>query len=185
MYLFDEAYYLTENSDVRQAVESGQISAYDHFASYGRYEGRKSSPWFDPAEYLEMYPDVRAAVEQGLVTAYDHYVYTGIYEGRKPFANAGVLDTNGSFPGADDSSAWPAWEEIQWPEISSPLEEMLVEPIPRIEGLGAGLQGESSVYAGTPWGEASVSQQIIVASGGAIEIMSIQGGTVSTEYYFG
>lgn len=84
--IFNATYYLARNPDVHAAVQSGALTAREHFDRWGKYEGRDPSPLFNTREYLAMYPDVAAAVEEGLITAYDHFVHYGIAEGRKPFA---------------------------------------------------------------------------------------------------
>lgn len=80
--LFNEAWYLENNPDVREAVEQGIISAWDHFNLYGRFESRAPSPLFDPEYYLAQNPDVAAAVRAGVGTAYDHFMQYGINEAR-------------------------------------------------------------------------------------------------------
>lgn len=80
--LFDEAWYLRNNPDIRDAVEAGLLSARDHFEQYGKTEGRSPGPSFDPSHYLSKNPDVQDAVDAGLFNAYDHFVNHGATEGR-------------------------------------------------------------------------------------------------------
>jgi hypothetical protein len=74
--LFDAAWYLLENPDVREA----ELEPLVHFYRYGWTEGRKPNRYFDPAWYLEHYPDVREAAMNPLL----HYLRHGDHEGRRP-----------------------------------------------------------------------------------------------------
>ncbi len=106
---FDEAWYLSSNPLVAQAVNDGVfISGYEHYRHYGWKEGRafcdpgltyaarqtsmspgdaaESAPdaaMFDAEWYLAAYPDVRASLESGgFDSAWDHYRRFGRAEGR-------------------------------------------------------------------------------------------------------
>lgn len=79
---FNAEWYLSNNPDVREAVEAGSVDARTHFELHGRSEGRSPSPAFDPAYYLDKNPDVQTAVDQGLATAYDHFLLHGQSEAR-------------------------------------------------------------------------------------------------------
>ena len=96
MAQFDTTYYLTANPDVAAAISAGHFrSAYDHYLSSGRVEGRpyastkpkktpvpRGSP-FDEAWYLQTFPDVAAAVSEGeCLSGYDHWLDSGRSEGR-------------------------------------------------------------------------------------------------------
>ena len=74
--LFDAAWYLLENSDVR----ASGLDPLSHFCRYGWREGRRPNLYFDPGYYLEQYPDVRAADMNPLL----HYLRHGDHEGRRP-----------------------------------------------------------------------------------------------------
>ncbi len=74
--LFDGAWYLTQNADVREH----DVDPLRHFCDYGWHEGRRPNPYFDPAWYLDTYPDVREAGVNPLL----HYLRHGDLEGRKP-----------------------------------------------------------------------------------------------------
>ena len=74
--LFDAAWYLIENPDVRFAG----VDALAHFCRNGWCEGRKPNPYFDPTWYLDQHPDVRAAGMNPLL----HYLRHGDREGRRP-----------------------------------------------------------------------------------------------------
>jgi GT2 family glycosyltransferase/SAM-dependent methyltransferase len=72
--LFDPAYYLLNNPDVRQA----DIDPMSHFIEIGWKEGRNPSARFDTRYYLEMNPDVYQAGVNPLL----HYLRYGQKEGR-------------------------------------------------------------------------------------------------------
>jgi hypothetical protein len=101
---FDEGYYLSTNPDVAAAVNSGQISAREHFITFGYAEGRVPNAeerlpqvtlsshsvdeiGFDATYYLEQNPDVAAAVANGdFESARQHFDRFGQYENRDPNA---------------------------------------------------------------------------------------------------
>ena len=72
--LFDETWYLSENSDVAQAG----IDPLLHYLREGCFEGRDPSPKFSSSYYLNIYPDVKNARVNPLV----HYLRLGKAEGR-------------------------------------------------------------------------------------------------------
>jgi hypothetical protein len=74
--LFDAAWYLLGNPDVRAAG----LDPLMHFCRNGWREGRKPNRYFDPAWYLDQHPDVRAACMNPLL----HYLRHGDREGRRP-----------------------------------------------------------------------------------------------------
>ena len=74
--LFDEAYYLETNPDVKM---SG-MPAITHFIQYGWKEGRNPSPGFNIDFYLKNNPDVAESGMNPLL----HYYYYGRKEGRLP-----------------------------------------------------------------------------------------------------
>lgn len=83
--IYDEAFYLSRNPDVRAAVASGAIgSGLEHFQRYGLQEGRTAvSPLWDEARYLQANPDVAAAVASGAFrSGLQHFIVNGENEGR-------------------------------------------------------------------------------------------------------
>lgn len=72
--MFDRAYYLQRNPDVRLAG----IDPAWHFAARGGLERRDPGPAFDTGAYLDTNPDVAAAG----VHPFEHFVTRGAYEGR-------------------------------------------------------------------------------------------------------
>jgi Ca2+-binding RTX toxin-like protein len=89
---FDEAFYLSQNADVAQAVERGWFSSgLDHYLAWGAQEGRDVNVLFDEAWYRDANKDVDAAIGAGAFTnAYEHYVLYGWSEGRDPSAWMGL-----------------------------------------------------------------------------------------------
>ena len=110
-YHFDAAYYLSENSDVR---DHG-VDPLSHFLSTGWREGRSPSCRFDVGYYLRVNQDVAVAGINPLV----HYVCAGSGEGRLPIRplNAQRQSLEAARPlsvrgkdwsgAADDTSALP------------------------------------------------------------------------------
>ena len=83
--VFDQSYYLANNSDVAQAVSSGFFStAFDHFQRCGQFERRDPSAFFDTSFYLGNNSDVATAVNAGLFTVVQHFVQFGQIERRDP-----------------------------------------------------------------------------------------------------
>lgn len=82
--LFNAEWYLRTYPDVARVVESGLITAEQHFFGFGRFENRAPGPLFDPEYYLATNADVREAVKSGWITAYDHFIQYGAGEGRSP-----------------------------------------------------------------------------------------------------
>jgi len=71
--LFDEAYYLKTNKDVKN-------NPIGHFLLYGAKERRNPSAEFDVSFYLEKNPDVKKSDFNPLI----HYIRHGKSEGRRP-----------------------------------------------------------------------------------------------------
>lgn len=87
--IFDETYYLANNSDVANAVRAGVFkSGFDHFQQSGLKEGRVAvSPLYNEQIYLRKNPDVKAAVDTGILkSGLEHYIQYGEAEGRSPGA---------------------------------------------------------------------------------------------------
>lgn len=90
--LFNPTWYLATQPDVRAAVESGLITAFDHFVLFGINEGRSPTPLLDVDFYLQQNPDVAAAVQLGLISAPAHFIHYGSSEPRQinPFIHLGT-----------------------------------------------------------------------------------------------
>ncbi len=90
--LFDETWYLAHNHDVARAIAAGVFpSAYQHWVSSGRQEGRSAPPGFDenalfdPAFYMLSYPEVADEIAEGKAAdAQDHFAAIGRFRGYLP-----------------------------------------------------------------------------------------------------
>lgn len=97
--IFDEAYYLSNNADVKASKMSPTV----HYLLYGGFEGRKPSKGFSSSFYLKKYSDVEIAGINPLL----HYIKSGKKQGRmihedqdfqNPSNNEGYLTTTISEP---------------------------------------------------------------------------------------
>jgi hypothetical protein len=77
--LVDTRFYLAHYTDVSVA----QVSAIDHFNTYGWHEGRDPNAFFDTAGYRAANPELKASGENPL----DHYHQVGWRQGLDPAAN--------------------------------------------------------------------------------------------------
>lgn len=84
--LFDRAYYLERNPQVRAQLAAGSFrTALEHFIRHGLAAGLDFLPDFDAAFYLERNPDIREAVASGYFpSAAHHFLFFGVAEGRDP-----------------------------------------------------------------------------------------------------
>ncbi|WP_254568572.1 hypothetical protein [Oscillatoria sp. HE19RPO] len=83
--VYNESFYLANNPDIQQAVNSGIFtSGLSHFQIFGLGEGRvQVSPFYDEATYLVNNPDVAAAVSNRTLTSgLQHFIQLGEAEGR-------------------------------------------------------------------------------------------------------
>ncbi|MCT7973780.1 SBBP repeat-containing protein [Laspinema olomoucense] len=82
--LFDESFYLATNPAVAEAVTSGVFpNGFEHFFSFGQFEGRQPSPFYNEGRYLAQNPDVAAAVAAGAIrSGFEHFRNFGLLEGR-------------------------------------------------------------------------------------------------------
>ena len=100
--------YLAANDDVAAAVAAGQTTAYDHYNTWGKEEGRTAYTYsneaitgsFDAVAYLAANDDVAAAVASGQISAYDHYVRYGAAEGRTAYDTTGHAYASGTLSAA-------------------------------------------------------------------------------------
>jgi len=75
-------YYLTFNSDVKQAVGGSRLGALQHLEIYGINESRSFSPFVDVGYYLANNADVSQAFNGNRAKAFAHLVSYGVEEGR-------------------------------------------------------------------------------------------------------
>lgn len=94
-FQFNEAFYLTNNTDVFVAVANGQMeSGLAHYNQFGWGEGRDPNPYFDTSYYVSQNPDVANAVLAGdFASPLQHFLLYGAAEGRAPSASAAELLT--------------------------------------------------------------------------------------------
>ena len=90
--LFDEAFYLSRNPQVRQDLAAGRYScALEHFIRVGVNHGLAFCPDFDRHYYLATNGDIAEALAKGEIPSAEwHFVQSGAREGRSPnrFFNA-------------------------------------------------------------------------------------------------
>ncbi|NIL77101.1 hypothetical protein [Rhodococcus sp. B10] len=80
--VFNAAYYLSKNADVKKAGFTTKNAA-EHWKASGIREGRPSAPNFHVKEYLANYGDLRKSFgAKGFAKAVQHYYMNGINEGR-------------------------------------------------------------------------------------------------------
>jgi hypothetical protein len=98
---FDETWYLEQNPDVRESVQSGRLrSARDHFVMQGYFEGRLPHPIaVDEKYYSNANPDVREALDRGAINSLkQHFMETGRFEGRTPYADFSLFPVRHNEP---------------------------------------------------------------------------------------
>jgi Subtilase family/Domain of unknown function (DUF4114)/LysM domain/LGFP repeat len=102
--IFDDRYYLAQNSDVAAAVSRDEITGLEHFVKYGVDEGRAASEMFDVRYYLANNPDLQQA-DFNYRQALEHFLIHGWQEGRSgslaPQPLIGIIDTGLSANHAD------------------------------------------------------------------------------------
>ena len=86
--MFNEAYYLKTNLDVAKAVSLKQMTALEHYNTYGKKEGRRPTPQlpldFVEGAYLNNNLDVKEAVNSKSFTCgAEHWLIYGWNENRK------------------------------------------------------------------------------------------------------
>jgi len=84
--IFDENYYLTQNSDVSVLVSAGILeSGYQHFVNRGLAEGRNPSILYNESFYLSSNSDVTQAVSNGTFrSGLEHFLRFGHIDLRAP-----------------------------------------------------------------------------------------------------
>lgn len=112
--LFNKAWYLAHNPDVRAAG----VDAALHFVRHGGLEGRDPGPEFSTASYLLAYPDIARAGMNPLV----HYLLHGQLEGRVRMPSGvhpyGLEDGRDDVPAFSSVFAGSNFEELS---ISDPV----------------------------------------------------------------
>lgn len=119
--IFDPAYYLQANPDLRAAFgPTGYDAAAAHFAARGlAQECRRGAPDFDAGWYLARNPDVNSACGGRCTCAAAHWLEFGRAEGR-PGAPAAVASAEPAPPTPPTPSPTPAPAPTAQPAPSPP-----------------------------------------------------------------
>lgn len=80
--LFDAAHYVSANPDVVASVGSEKAALFDHFATYGLFEGRELNGDFNVSAYKSSYEDLRKEFGSDILAYYLHYARNGLAEKR-------------------------------------------------------------------------------------------------------
>ncbi|QSR89625.1 glycosyltransferase [Methylacidiphilum caldifontis] len=102
--LFDQAYYLKHNPDVREAG----VDPLLHYIQYGWKEGRNPNGYFDSAYYLEQNADVKAAGVNPLL----HFIEQGWKEGRNPHPDFDLRYYLRCYPDVKEAQVNPLWHYL-------------------------------------------------------------------------
>ncbi|MFM7448649.1 MAG: DUF4347 domain-containing protein [Leptolyngbyaceae cyanobacterium] len=108
LLLFQEAFYLNQNPDVKAAVQSKSFaSGYQHYLQFGAREGRDPSLLFNEQAYRSLNPDVAAAIANGtILSGFTHYILFGRAEGRQTVSKSPASSQNILNGNAGDSSIY-------------------------------------------------------------------------------
>ncbi len=126
--VFDAEYYAQTNPDVVAAVGADAGALYQHYAQFGKKEGRlpyadgavadpgaatgavitlPDGTVFDPVFYAQTYPDIAAALGTDAQLLAQHYMQCGKAEGRLPAAGTAnaVVPGEAAAPAVDPAAA--------------------------------------------------------------------------------
>ena len=81
--VFDATYYANKYADLKAAFGTDATKLYQHFITYGIYEGRQACAAFDVKTYLKTYSDLKNAYGNDYAAALKHYLTYGYNEGRR------------------------------------------------------------------------------------------------------
>lgn len=81
--VFDATYYSNKYPDLKAAFGTDATKLYNHFLSYGIYEGRQGCAAFNAKTYLNKYDDLKNAFGNDYAKAINHYLTFGYNEGRR------------------------------------------------------------------------------------------------------
>lgn len=85
--VFDASYYYNAYPDVAAACGTDANALFNHFVSYGVYEGRSASASFNPQTYRQRYTDLQEAFGNDMAAYCRHFVTFGAAEGRNGAAD--------------------------------------------------------------------------------------------------
>lgn len=116
--VFNAAYYLENNPDVKKALGNDETVALYHFIANGMNEGRRGNLYFDLDYYKENNPDLRKAFGEDNIQYYLHYIRCGKAEGRQgaEITEPVYYDLEAGAIGIDVSH-WQ--EEIDWEAVKN------------------------------------------------------------------
>ena len=80
--VYDYYYYVSNNSDIKNAYGNDDQAVLAHFVNYGMKEGRQAKADFNAGVYRENYADLQSAYGNDLKSYYLHYMNFGKKEGR-------------------------------------------------------------------------------------------------------
>lgn len=85
--VFDADYYDTHYSDLSRAFNHNKSALFDHFLTYGIYEGRQACKDFSVNDYILLNPDLEPHFHADKGAYAQHYIDYGIKELRR-----GIID---------------------------------------------------------------------------------------------
>ena len=109
--VFDATYYYNAYPDVAAACGTDEEALFNHFVSFGVYEGRSASAAFNPQAYRQRYTDLQEAFGNDMAAYCRHYVTFGRAEGRNAAADGQaavqikVTIQKKAAPAADDKTS--------------------------------------------------------------------------------
>lgn len=80
---FDYDYYKNDNDDLLGKVDDSYEAYFNHFITYGVFEGRDCCSYFNPSAYCAYYDDLYKNLGDNPVKYYEHYLVFGPEENRK------------------------------------------------------------------------------------------------------
>ena len=80
--VYDYYYYVSNNSDIKNAYGNDDQAVLAHFVNYGMKEGRQAKADFNVGAYRGNYADLQSAYGNDLKSYYLHYMNFGKKEGR-------------------------------------------------------------------------------------------------------
>lgn len=89
--VFDAAYYLENNPDVKAVYGNSKKGALEHFVTFGMSEGRQGRAEFDVSFYKNNNSDLQSAYGSDLKSYYMHYLNYGAAAGRQPTEDIDVF----------------------------------------------------------------------------------------------
>ena len=103
---FDADWYADHNPDVAAVCGGNEEALYNHYVSYGIYEGRSGSADFNVAAYMVANPDLVAAFGDDPVAFLNHYETIGHTENRITTGNVSL--SNGGVTRSENACSFDA-----------------------------------------------------------------------------